>query len=81
MFAQVVTRSSVTTTMYYGIILRETTTLEAWRTTHGGMGDEEWVLIADLVEPYPSRGKMGRPVKNDRRAVVNAICSLAATGY
>ena len=24
---------------------------------------------ADLVEPYSSRGKMGRPVKNDRRAV------------
>jgi len=44
------------------------------------MSDEEWALIADLVEPYSSRGKMGRPVKNDRRAVVNAIFYVAATG-
>ena len=32
---------------------------KAWRTTHGDMSDEEWALIADLVEPYSSRGKMG----------------------
>ena len=53
---------------------------QAWRTTHGDMTDEEWALIADLVEPYSSRGKMGRPVKNDRRGVVDAIFYVAATG-
>ena len=51
-----------------------------WRTTHGDMTDEEWVLIADLVEPYSSRGRMGRPVKNTRRDVVNAIFYVASTG-
>lgn len=44
------------------------------------MADEEWELIADLVEPYSSRGKMGRPAHNDRREVVNAIFYVAATG-
>ncbi len=44
------------------------------------MTDEEWALIADLVEPYSSRGKMGWPVKNDRRGVVDAIFAVAATG-
>ena len=48
--------------------------------THGDMTDEEWALIADLVEPYSSRGKMGRPVKNERRGVVDAIFYVAATG-
>ena len=43
------------------------------------MTDEEWALIADLVEPYSSRGKMGRPVENDRRAVLDAIFYVAAT--
>src|ERR1035437_6067244 len=51
-----------------------------WRTTHGDMTDEEWALICDLVEPYSSRGRMGRPVKNDRRDVLNAIFYVAATG-
>ena len=51
-----------------------------WWTTHGDMSDEEWALVADLVEPYSSRGPMGRPVKNDRRDVVNAIFYVAATG-
>ena len=41
------------------------------------MSDEEWALIADLVEPYSSRGQMGRPVKSDRRAVVDAIFGFA----
>lgn len=53
---------------------------KTWRSTHGDLSDEEWALIADLVEPYSSRGKMGRPVKNDRRDVVNAIFYVAATG-
>ena len=51
-----------------------------WRTTHGDMTDAEWELIADLVKPYSGDGRMGRPVKNDRRAIVNAIFYVAATG-
>ena len=51
-----------------------------WRTTHGDMTDQEWVLIADLVEPYSGGGAMGRPVKRSRRDVVNAIFYVAATG-
>jgi transposase len=53
---------------------------QTWRTTHGDMTDEEWELIADLVAPYWSPGKMGRPVKVDRRRVVDAIFYVAATG-
>jgi transposase len=44
------------------------------------MTDEEWELIADLVAPYWSPGKMGRPVKVDRRRVVDAIFFVTATG-
>ena len=44
------------------------------------MTDEEWELIADLVEPASGGGRMGRPVKNDRRQIVNAIFYVAATG-
>lgn len=44
------------------------------------MADEEWELIADLVAPYWSPGKMGRPVTVDRRRVVDAIFYVTATG-
>jgi transposase len=44
------------------------------------MTDDEWQLIADLVAPYWSPGAMGRPVKVDRRGVVDAIFYVAATG-
>jgi transposase len=44
------------------------------------MTDEEWELIADLVAPYWRPGRMGRPVKVPRRAVVDAIFYVAATG-
>jgi len=44
------------------------------------MTDEEWALIADLVKPYSGGGRMGRPVKNDRRDIVDAIFYVAATG-
>lgn len=44
------------------------------------MTDDEWVLIADLVAPYWSPGKMGRPVEVSRRRVVDAIFYVAATG-
>ncbi len=44
------------------------------------MTDEEWELIADLVAPYWTPGSMGRPVKVDRRRVVDAIFYVAATG-
>ena len=53
---------------------------QTWRTTHGDMTDSEWELIADLVAPYWSPGKMGRPVTVDRRRVVDAIFYVAATG-
>jgi len=51
-----------------------------WRSVQGDMSDEEWALIADLFAPYWRPGKMGRPVKNDRRAIVDAIFYVAATG-
>ena len=53
---------------------------QTWRTTHGDMSDEEWELIADLVAPYWTPGSMGRPVKVDRRRVVDAIFYVTATG-
>ncbi|MGH9087539.1 MAG: IS5 family transposase [Acidimicrobiales bacterium] len=51
-----------------------------WRSAHGDMSDEEWELIADLVEPYSSRGRMGRPAKHARRDIVDAIFYVTATG-
>src|SRR5665811_2395539 len=53
---------------------------QTWRTAHGDMTDEEWELISDLVAPYWKPGRMGRPVTVDRRAVVDAIFYVAATG-
>jgi transposase len=44
------------------------------------MSDEEWELVADLVAPYWSPGRMGRPVEVPRRRVVDAIFYVAATG-
>jgi transposase len=44
------------------------------------MSDAEWELIADLVAPYWTPGAMGRPVKVDRRRVVDAIFYVTATG-
>lgn len=54
--------------------------MQSWRTVHGDMTDAEWVLIADLVAPYWSPGKMGRPVKVERRRIVDAIFHVVATG-
>src|ERR1039458_3823831 len=51
-----------------------------WRTTHGGMTDEEWDLIADLIPVYSGGGRMGRPAVHPRRDIVNAIFYVAATG-
>lgn len=51
-----------------------------WRTVHGDLTDAEWALIADLVPVYSGGGRMGRPLKHDRRDVVNAILYVAATG-
>lgn len=53
---------------------------QTWRTTHGDMTDEEWLLVEDLVAPYWSPGKMGRPVKVSRRRIVDAIFYVTATG-
>ena len=44
------------------------------------MTDAEWELIADLVAPYWTPGGIGRPVKVDRRRVVDAIFYVTATG-
>lgn len=56
------------------------TKVKEWRSVQGDMSDSEWELIADLFAPYWRPGKMGRPVTNDRRAVVDAIFYVAATG-
>ena len=53
---------------------------ETWRTVGGDLSDIEWELIGDLVEPYWSPGKMGRPIKHQRRDIVDAILYVAATG-
>lgn len=53
---------------------------QIWRTTHGDMTDAEWERICDLVAPYWTPGGIGRPVKVDRRRVVDAIFYVAATG-
>lgn len=44
------------------------------------MTDEEWELIADLVPAYTGSGQIGRPLKHDRRTIVNAILYVTATG-
>ncbi len=44
------------------------------------MSDVEWELIADLVRPAWSPGKMGRPITHDRRTIVDAIFYVCATG-
>lgn len=51
-----------------------------WRSVHGDLSDEEWALISDLVPVYSGDGRMGRPLKHDRRSVVNAILYVSATG-
>jgi transposase len=44
------------------------------------MSDAEWELISDLVPVFTGNGKIGRPLKHDRRVIVNAIFYVAATG-
>jgi len=51
-----------------------------WRTTHGDMSDEEWELIADLVDPNWRPGDIGRPATINRREIVDAIFYVTATG-
>ncbi|MCC5953677.1 MAG: transposase [Acidimicrobiia bacterium] len=53
---------------------------QTWRTAHGDMTDGEWELFADLVALYWKPGRMGRPVKVDRRRIVDAIFYVAGTG-
>jgi transposase len=55
-------------------------TASDWRTAHGDTTDDEWALIADLVDPNSNPGDIGRPVKVDRRDVVDAIFHITATG-
>jgi transposase len=42
--------------------------------------DEQWELIADLVEPWSSRGHIERPSTVNRRRVLDAIFYVTATG-
>ena len=58
----------------------ESAKTQTWRTVGGDLSDIEWELIADLVAPYWSPGSMGRPIKHNRRDIVNAIFYVAATG-
>ena len=51
-----------------------------WRSAHGDLTDEQWELVADLVEPWSSRGRIGRPSTVDRRRVLDAIFYVTATG-
>ena len=51
-----------------------------WRTVHGDMSDDEWALIADLVDPNVRPGDIGRPVTVERRDVVDAIFHITSTG-
>lgn len=51
-----------------------------WRTVHGDMSDDEWALIADLVDPNVRPGDIGRPVTVDRRDVVDAVFHITSTG-
>ena len=53
---------------------------KTWKPLPADLSDEEWELIADLVQPYSGEGRMGRPVKHDRRDIINAILYVAATG-
>lgn len=51
-----------------------------WQSAYAPLTDEQWDLIADLVEAYSVTGKMGRPPKWNRRDIVDAIFYVAATG-
>jgi transposase len=51
-----------------------------WQSCQSDLTDEEWALIADLVPTYSGGGRMGRPAKHSKRAIVNAILYVAATG-
>jgi putative transposase len=55
-------------------------TLNSWRTIHGDLTDDEWVIIGDFFPTYSQPGTLGRPAKWDKRDVVNAILYVLATG-
>lgn len=51
-----------------------------WQSAYSPLTDDQWELIADLVQAYSVTGKMGRPPKWDRRRIVDAVFYVAATG-
>ncbi|MGC8465782.1 MAG: IS5 family transposase [Acidimicrobiales bacterium] len=53
---------------------------KTWRSTHGDLTDEEWLLICDLFPSYTGNGEIGRPQTVAKRDVINAILYVAATG-
>lgn len=51
-----------------------------WRTAHGDISDEEWALVAEVVDPPRRVGDVGRPRSVDRRRILDAIFYVVATG-
>jgi len=45
----------------------ESASTKTWRTVGGDLSDEEWELIADLLDQPVSPSKMRRPLKHSRR--------------
>jgi transposase len=55
-------------------------TIKTWRTTHGDMTDAEWAIIEEFLVTHSQPGTIGRPVKWDKRDIVNAIFYVLARG-
>ena len=51
-----------------------------WRSAHDDLTDEQWELISMWLEPWSSRGHIGRPSTVGRRRVLAAIFYVTATG-
>ena len=51
------------------------------RIYHTDLTDEEWSQIQSLVpQPKSGQGKRGRPLKLDRRTLLDAICYIVRSG-
>jgi transposase len=51
-----------------------------WNSTVRDLTDGEWAYIADLIPEYSGPGKIGRPVKWNKRDIVDAILYVVGTG-
>jgi putative transposase len=54
--------------------------IKDWQSAQEDLTDDEWDLIKDFFPTYSTDGSIGRPVKWDKRDIVNAILYVAATG-